>query len=515
MDKVSLTLLAMTEDASTALSPASLAPVLGMVLACIEDNNKKESILGIPEGSLTPDLESDIHQELGKFSIKYPYNSDDRKPVSSANFIASDYAHRDEYLDQILSTYYQTEKLNDDTKKVADITDLFVHGKTRGEMKTLFDGLDESQRENVRAVLGNVMEFRGAWETRFDPAHTTSGHFLCADGSRVDNAKMMCTTEKVQYAKNTKFVAIAKELQSGLKFVAIKPHLPSATAISTLSRPTINSLKHQLNDEGKVNVELTLPKIDVAGSCDTVLLEKIEQALGTTITAQHLSRLGTAPSDDLHMVQKLIASIDEEGAYGKIATAAVTTARGFERTPCFDFNCPGYMCIVDREGNPLLELVIKDGSFLVCDGSPKITPAKDATSDDKHNTSDDEWFERIVDENRFSSAPRPNRQKPIGNAPDDKTKDLISIDVNTLIQQRFNPNGEFKITAISMDKMDLSIRVNSSEEANKLRERILESIGKEECGKFVDVWDSPRSGIKVVFLLTARDKLVDLLTPLK
>ncbi|USE36517.1 serpin family protein [Endozoicomonas sp. SCSIO W0465] len=515
MDKVSFKLLAMTGDVSTALSPASLAPVLGMVLACIEDNNKKESILGIPEGSLTPDLESDIHQELGKFSIKHPYNSDDGKPVSSVNFIASDYHHRDEALDQILSTHYQTKKLNsDDGKNVADITDLFVKGNTEGKITTLFDGLDEFQRKNVRAVLGNVMEFRGTWKTRFDPADTTSGHFLCADGSHIDNAKMMCTTERVQYAENTKFVAIAKELQPGLKLVAIKPHLPSAKAIWTLNYRTINRLMHELNDGVKEKVELKLPKIDVAGSRDTELLEKIVQALGTTITAQDLSRLGTTPCDELHMVQKLIASIDEEGAHGKIATAAVSTLRCSEKTFGFNFNCPGYMCIVDSKGNRLLELVIKDGSYLVFDGSPKVTPAKDVKSDDKPNTPEHEWFERLINENRPFYAPRPNRQKPIGNASDDKTKDLASIDVNTLIQQKFNPNGEFKIIAISVRSIEISIKVNSLEEANKLRERILESIGKEEYNKFVKVWDIP-CGIMVEVSCEARKKLLNQLASLK
>ncbi|WP_448215501.1 hypothetical protein [Endozoicomonas sp. 2B-B] len=51
IDKVSFGILSSEGKKSTIVSPASLTPVLGMLLACIDDNAKKESILGIPKGT--------------------------------------------------------------------------------------------------------------------------------------------------------------------------------------------------------------------------------------------------------------------------------------------------------------------------------------------------------------------------------------------------------------------------------------------------------------------------------
>ncbi|MBO9480635.1 serpin family protein [Salinisphaera sp. G21_0] len=416
-DKLSIELLDIKGNKSKAFSLVSLLQPLGMALLSMTDDTIVASALGIPPGSLTQDLKDKIHTELGKCAVEHSYDPDSDQSIRITNFIGSTCCYDNEQYEQSLSKYYKTEKLdnNNNGKNLADTIDSFVHDKTEGEIKTVFDHLTEPERQEVKAALGSVMKFQVDWEKSFSEDDTEQGQFQCADGTFINNVMMMCKTEYFRVATDKKFAAIAKEFRSvngeDLKLVAIKPRKSSATAINHLNSETINHLIGKLNDS-KIKVELKLPKIDIADSCETELLDKINKALGISIKAQDLSRLGTSPCDELKIIQKIKASIDEKGARGSIATAAVDISRSCY-TPCFDFNCPGYIAIVDREGNRLLELIIKDGRFLVLDGPPMITAAEDCNSynqtyfktddlsddeddyvsNDKDNRPDNKWSE--------------------------------------------------------------------------------------------------------------------------
>ena len=372
MDTVSFAILSITDKKSRVVSSASLAPVLGMVLACMKDNAKKELLLKIPPGSLTEELEIEIHQKLGEFSKDRPYD-ETGKIISAANFVGTASITTDQYLDRILSECYQTQTLEIDKENVADAADTFVKEKTKGKIKQLFDDLTEYERNQISLVLGNVMEIRGVWREAFPLNSEASCRFLCADGT-MKNVRKMRIKENLHFASNKVFTAIAKDFRSengeDLKLVAITPNKTSATAINKLDSETINHLISKL-DESKAEITLDLPVIEVKQGGDTELLEKITDALGTSITAQDLSRLNPSPTYNLRMVQKIKVSVDEQGADSTIATAAIAASRGGENT--FNIDCPSYIAIVGSKGNRLLEMVIKDDSFLVPDGSPVIT----------------------------------------------------------------------------------------------------------------------------------------------
>ncbi len=413
--------------------------------------------------------------------------------ISCANFIASAYHLSHEQLEKILSECYQTRKLESNFWDVAEVTEAYVKGKTKGKIDKLFDGSGE-----VKAALGNVMEFRGLWEDSFSPDETAAGSFLCANGTCID-VEMMSKTETVQCASNRKFTAIAKEFQSfngeNLKLVAIKPRQQSATAIDHLDSDTINELTEQLNyNEAKYRV--TLPKIKVVDSCDTKLLEKICEALGTEIVAGDLTRLGLPADLDLDVLQKIVLSVDEEGASGKMATVAAVSTRsaGFGFSS-FSFDCPGYMAIVDKEGKRLIELVVKDGSFLEFVGDPIITTAEKPSSDkvassnffDMSESEDDmsDYGGVISDYEDDSSYVEPADKKEI------LQKDLSQIkrlsfmsfetaDVSTYINKTYNPNGRFDITSAEATDRKLKIKLSSLDDAEKLQEIISESIGEKD-----------------------------------
>lgn len=65
LDKVSLGILSakgVRDDESKVVSSTSLAPVLGMLLACMDDKARKAAVLGISEEQLTDELETQIHK---------------------------------------------------------------------------------------------------------------------------------------------------------------------------------------------------------------------------------------------------------------------------------------------------------------------------------------------------------------------------------------------------------------------------------------------------------------------
>ncbi|MBO9480636.1 hypothetical protein J7439_04330 [Salinisphaera sp. G21_0] len=475
MNTVSFAILSITDKKSRVVSSASLAPVLGMVLACMKDNAKKESLLNIPPGSLTEELEMEIHQKLGEFSKDRPYD-ETGKIISAANFVGTASVTTDQYLDRILSECYQTQTLEIDKENVADAADTFVKEKTKGKIKQLFDDLTEFERNQISLVLGNVMEIRGVWMEAFPLNSKASCRFLCADGT-MKNVRKMRIKENLHFAGNKVFTAIAKDFRSengeDLKLVAITPNRTSATAINKLDSETINHLISKL-DESKAEITLDLPKIEVKQGGDTELLEKITDALGTSITARDLSRLNPSPTYNLRMVQKITVSVDEQGADSTIATAATAASRGGENT--FNVDCPSYIAIVGSKGNRLLEMVIKDDSFLVPDGSPVITIPEgrkdvDPWHDDQSDDDDDVNTSTL---NRLST-PEPFQ---------------AVNDVSTLIQHGLNSSGELNISSVKLfDDYVLSITVDTVDTANKVRQKVFELIDEEEHKNFVDVWE--------------------------
>lgn len=65
MNKLSLAILCTQgekDDKSKVVSSVSLTPVVGMILLSMDDKARKALILGIPEESLTDELETEIHK---------------------------------------------------------------------------------------------------------------------------------------------------------------------------------------------------------------------------------------------------------------------------------------------------------------------------------------------------------------------------------------------------------------------------------------------------------------------
>lgn len=102
-----------------------------MLLATM-DNNDKEMILDIPQGELTPQLDSAIHNELGRLSRKHPFRKD--QMLSILNFMASAHnpGHDKGFVDNLIEHYKAELLTSDGNKNIADVTDQYVETSYRG-----------------------------------------------------------------------------------------------------------------------------------------------------------------------------------------------------------------------------------------------------------------------------------------------------------------------------------------------------------------------------------------------
>ena len=550
IDKVSLGILMTEGDKSKVVCPASLSTVIGLLLASMKDNARKAEFLGITKESLTEDLEDAIHKQLGKLCREHPFGKGPEQPIRCTSFIGCADATRDEKLDQILSEHYKTEKLYTDNSCLADVAEAFVKNRTDGKIDSLFKDYSGISREEITAILGSVFEIKCKWRDEFPEKKTAPDTFLCADGTRIHNVKMMNITEDLYFTGNNRFGAIAKEFQSvngeSLKLVLITPLRESATEINKLDNQTISNMIYHLKDQ-KTRYNLKLPKIKVDDSRDSKLLEKICQIYGTNvITAEDLSRLGRLVGNDLNIFQTTTTSIDEKGAYGIVATAAEVVTRGSSRIPDCKLVCPSYIAIVDEKDNRLIELIIKDGSFFEFFEKPEDSPAekRNCDEDEANNKYDTPVRKRLAynpgepTQNLLKSV-TPASQHPtktinndVSKKPHSPVKNQLSgkdleiaienaatsiktqlskapfrdVDASTFVQLKLNLDNEFTINSAEADRTKLSITIDSMPDAIKLKQRILNLIGSEHkmC---IEIWDF--TSVKVEVLFDARNTLLD------
>ena len=373
---------------SAAHSPTSISTVLGMMLACMGDNAVKEKMLGIPSGSLTPELEDEIHGLLGKFSKNHPCDNlvgpNDDNPVVIVNGSISRYICQNDKYPEILSKHYLAEHLlyreHPSQKCPADTLDDHFKAKTNNRISCFPTGdgpVDAVNRYIIDAAICNVMEIKANWETAFSSNKTGERIFQREDGAIIENVLMMHTTDSLQFVRNSDFKAISKDFKSAdgehLKLVVITPSESSPTKIKDLDRQAINNLMEQLAHSPKQNVDLALPKMEIEVS-NNELLEVVNKALDTDISAKELTSLDVGEYSYLRITQKINASVDERGARIKVASAAVSRSRGFShsRNEDFSVDCPSFVVITNGKEN-LLEATLKCEKFLSTRGAAEIS----------------------------------------------------------------------------------------------------------------------------------------------
>lgn len=498
---------------SIVLSPVGIAPVLGMLLAGVEDQARKEGLLSLPPGSLTPELEADIHRELGAFSRAHPFA--ENSAITTVNFLTSLRPAPGQFLIDTLQDAYHTEVQPVDLfHDIAKATDDYVARKTGGRITNAFGDASTIERGEVVLALGNILNFQGIWEEPFDKKVTCADNFYCADGSIIKNVELMHMTGALRFARHRGFQAVAKSFQSDdgqpLKLVAIHSGDTNTGPLFRLTNRIINNLITMSINADEVQGLIVLPRIQI-NHTDRLLLAKQALATNHTITPQDLSGFHLDTGDILNSHSTINVSLDEVGVKGSVVTLFDTISRSSFSLPQFVFDRPGYIAIVDDSGSRLVEAVINDGQFLVTSGPAKIKPPPSEIIESLLNADSsvqallNSIQPVVVQQTRKITRPEstPRRRGKITETPQE---------IEAWIQTKLNPKGELNIRCVSLPLNALNIEVNSLREAEILATRVLQLIG-EEYARSVNHYEFVNSkGANVIFSIKARDRLLECLS---
>ena len=488
------------DNASRAFSSASLVPVLGMMLAAMDDHRKKEVMLGLPKGLLTPGLEKEIHNLLGKTSRHLA--SGKHPAVISANFLVSAPGQENPPLNKVLRESYSAETLVVNIDEVAKATNELVKRKTQGQISSVFE--DCQATCNVELLLGNVLSFQGLWSEPFRQARTYPQSFHCADHQTIKNVMMMHITEKVQHAQYGGFSAIAKNFKSDddrlLQFIAILPDDENPHTIDQLDHDTINVLHNHLNLSQLEPCKLCIPKIEI-DSVDDQLLDKLSDTLGVQFTPDVLSRLRLTANSRLGIHNTLKVSLSEKGVKGSVANV-MFSYRGMhtEQEREFFFDRPGYFAIVDGSDR-LVEAVIKDGEYLVTDG-----PARRVDTSPYMRASLEPLHSRRVEEKIV----RKNSTKIPETTTTRNKEGICTSEYLPLLNKAFNYDGVLSIKDVEIFGNSLEILLGSEDESVILQTRVLGAIGH-EYEHFVDTvkFEVDEVIYKLIASFYGKKKLID------
>ena len=498
---------------SIVLSPVGIAPVLGMLLAGVEDQARKEGLLSLPPGSLTPELEADIHRELGAFSRAHPFA--ENSAITTVNFLTSSRPPPSQLLIDTLQDAYHTQvQPVDPFHDIAKTTDDYVARKTGGRITNAFGDTSKNERDRVVLALGNILNFQGIWEEPFDKKVTCADNFYCADGSVIKNVELMHLTGTLRFARHRGFEAVAKSFKSDdgqpLKLVAIHSHNTNTGPLFGLTDRIINNLITMSINADEVQGLILLPRIQI-NHTDRLLLAKQALATNHTITPQDLSGFHLDASDILNSHSTINVSLDEAGVKGSVVTLFDTISRSGFSLPQFVFDRPGYIAIVDDSGSRLVEAVINDGQFLVTCGPAKIKPPPSDIIESLLNA--DSSVQALLN----SIQPVVVQQTNEITRPEITTRQRRIItetvqEIEAWIQNKLNPEGELNICRVSLPSNALRIGVKSLHEAEILKTRILQLIG-EEYARSVNHYEfASCGGADVILSIGSRDRFIECLS---
>ena len=500
VEKTSSRLLQSGLGSSMVLSPVSIAPVLGMLLVGMDNQDDKEKLLGLPRGSLTEELETQIHRELGAYSRAHPFSKG--SAVATVNFLTSMCPSPGQAVIDTLQGAYDTEiqiVSPDSDSNVAKITDEYVSDKTAGRITNAFGDASEAMYNQAVLVLGNVLNFQGFWADPFDKSETSADKFYCLDGSVINNVQMMHQRSELGFAEYIGFEAVAKGFDSDdgqpLTLVVIKPGSDSTNSLSRLSSDVINDLiDMSIHAEEQVGY-LDLPRIQIKHT-DNKLLESQASATGFEITSQNLGNFNVCKLDGVNSQSTINVTLDEAGARGSVATTVCVT-RSLSMPQQFTLNCPGYFAIVDDSGNRLVEAMITDGRFLTTDGPARITPSSKPSGNNDALPNGKPRLNGLPGERKTSFSEKSSKSaEPVFKLRHHLETHLGTFDRSRrvgidLVQSKLNPGRELNIVEVLNGGDELRIEVESWPEAKALKTKILELIGSQyadtvDCIKVAD-----------------------------
>ncbi|MCB1135733.1 MAG: serpin family protein [Chlamydiia bacterium] len=352
----------LSADSATAtvcFSPASIAPVLGMLLAAMEDRDVERFKIALGLGEMSTEC---VHSCLGAMSSVFSVDTKELK-ITAGNGMAVLDVVSNEYKSQVSGMYgAEVFQTGPSAHEAAEEINNWVSEKTRALIPELVSAGDLM---DVTAVLLNALYFKGEWCQQFKASNTRSADFRTAQGEAV-TCQMMSQDDYFHYAENAECQALQMHFQTAgltpgsVYMLALLPNDPNGLEAleQSLSAEFIEGLRHS---SGIVKVDVGFPKLDIKYDTTSLLKHLSDQGFPMKVS------LPKVPADGVSkMIHKTVLKVDETGAEGAAATALF-----YERCACvpdratkfFSADRP-FLCVLVAEGNILFQAAIKDASAL-------------------------------------------------------------------------------------------------------------------------------------------------------
>lgn len=334
--KIQQDLLAKDPTASCCVSPLSLGIVLGMVAEGLGEEDQVALLAAL-------NLQMDIVQFRQALAhLIQASNMSDKALVELANGLLINTPNVYENYVSTLQNSFDGKVLANDGDPIAAINGWVSH-KTHGRIENL---LDERQKDMALCVI-SALYFKGQWKNPFNAERTFEDSF-----GPDAKAQFMVQTLGLSYMEAERFelVVLPYLADDGreLSFVVVLPKEGSSVqdiaAILTASR-----LQACLTQAKSKQVRITLPKLEIKAD-NSALLDQL-CALGLPLHAR-LSQISADPLEISVIKQAVSLTVDEKGAEGAAATAAVMVRS--MAASIVEFNC----------NKPFMYFVIEDGVML-------------------------------------------------------------------------------------------------------------------------------------------------------
>jgi serine protease inhibitor len=223
---------------------------------------------------------------------------------------------------------------------------------SRGLVPKIVDQLDAQSR----FVLANVVYFKGAWATAFEPARTAKAPFTRVDGSKREVA-MMDATLSVEFAEIGKLRAVWLPYDGNeVAMLLVAPGEqagPGAVAEALKRRPLGELIAEAQKQQRTLTLPVRLPRFRAESRLDaTNALSSL--GLGPALAAwANYSAINRRMGGPLQVMHRAVLEVTEVGTKAAAATA-ITADRSLAAKPVFSADRPFAFAIVHRPTGAVL-----------------------------------------------------------------------------------------------------------------------------------------------------------------
>ena len=344
------TLLPGSDGGNIAISPLSVALALQVLYNGASGSTQQAMASTLELGTLTDQALNSDNAALQASLI----NPDPNVQLTIANSL---------WINQtdspVLPSFTQTDEAYygatiGDLAGAPDNVNAWVDSETHGLIPTILP--PDSQGEYRDAIIANVLYFKGAWTTSFDPSNTVSGAFTLSGGGEV-SAQLMHQTGSFDYAEGTlhgsafQAVRIAYgQGRIGMLIVLPAAGVNVASFVSAMTVADLNGVTAQLQPS---TVSIALPRFRASYSASLI---PALTSLGMGIAfGQSADFSALAPGAYVDMVlHETVVEVDETGTVAAAATVIGVTAAIAVPQIVMTMDHPFFYAIQDSKTGELL-----------------------------------------------------------------------------------------------------------------------------------------------------------------